>query len=269
MESVLQIIRKIKQTIQETEIVTSDAQAEFPFQPMIKVLGELLHANTYLINADGELLGFLSVYDVINNERTNAMMIQKQLDPDYMEVIKDIRESTENIAIDDDRTIFAVEYREKFPDGKTTILPILSSTDTFGYLILARPDQSFDEVDMILGEYISTVLALEMYNILRTRNAAVTQQKNLINMAVHSLSYSELEALKVIFKNAEEPSFRITASKIAEEEGITRSIIVNALRKLESAGVIASRSLGMKGTFIDAKTPENLVFLQKELASDY
>lgn len=32
--------------------------------------------------------------------------------------------------------------------------------------------------------------------------------------------------------------------------GITRSVIVNALRKLESAGVIESRSLGMKGTYI-------------------
>ena len=32
--------------------------------------------------------------------------------------------------------------------------------------------------------------------------------------------------------------------------GITRSVIVNALRKLESAGVVEVRSLGMKGTYI-------------------
>ena len=32
--------------------------------------------------------------------------------------------------------------------------------------------------------------------------------------------------------------------------GITRSVIVNALRKLESAGIIESKSLGMKGTYI-------------------
>ncbi len=40
------------------------------------------------------------------------------------------------------------------------------------------------------------------------------------------------------------------ASKIADRSGITRSVIVNALRKLESAGVVESRSLGMKGTRI-------------------
>ena len=42
----------------------------------------------------------------------------------------------------------------------------------------------------------------------------------------------------------------LVASKIADRVGITRSVIVNALRKLESAGVIETRSLGMKGTYI-------------------
>lgn len=32
--------------------------------------------------------------------------------------------------------------------------------------------------------------------------------------------------------------------------GITRSVVVNALRKLESAGVVETRSSGMKGTYI-------------------
>jgi transcriptional pleiotropic repressor len=42
----------------------------------------------------------------------------------------------------------------------------------------------------------------------------------------------------------------LVASKVADRVGITRSVIVNALRKLESAGVIETRSLGMKGTYI-------------------
>ena len=42
----------------------------------------------------------------------------------------------------------------------------------------------------------------------------------------------------------------MVASKVADRVGITRSVIVNALRKFESAGVIESKSLGMKGTYI-------------------
>lgn len=40
-------------------------------------------------------------------------------------------------------------------------------------------------------------------------------------------------------------------------------VIVNALRKLESAGVIESRSLGMKGTFIKVKKEKFLDELEK------
>ena len=40
------------------------------------------------------------------------------------------------------------------------------------------------------------------------------------------------------------------ASRIADKAGITRSVIVNALRKFESAGIIESKSSGMKGTYI-------------------
>jgi len=42
----------------------------------------------------------------------------------------------------------------------------------------------------------------------------------------------------------------LVTSKIADRVGITRSVIVNALRKFESAGVIETRSSGMKGTNI-------------------
>ena len=54
----------------------------------------------------------------------------------------------------------------------------------------------------------------------------------------------------------------MVASKIADRVGITRSVIVNALRKFESAGVIESRSSGMKGTYI--KVVNDYVFTELE-----
>ena len=46
----------------------------------------------------------------------------------------------------------------------------------------------------------------------------------------------------------------------------TRSVIVNALRKFESAGVIESRSSGMKGTYI--KVLNDVVFDELEENSE-
>ena len=50
----------------------------------------------------------------------------------------------------------------------------------------------------------------------------------------------------------------IVPSRIADQQGVTRSIIVNALKKLESAGVIDARSSGMKGTKI--KVLNDMIF---------
>ena len=64
----------------------------------------------------------------------------------------------------------------------------------------------------------------------------------------HSAYFEELDGNEGI----------LVASKIADRVGITRSVIVNALRKFESAGVIESRSSGMKGTYI--KVLNDVVF---------
>ena len=68
--------------------------------------------------------------------------------------------------------------------------------------------------------------------------------------AIDTLSTSELDAIKSIFKELDGNEGTLVASKIADNVGITRSVIVNALRKFESAGVIDCKSSGMKGTYI-------------------
>ena len=76
------------------------------------------------------------------------------------------------------------------------------------------------------------------------------RKKSVVQMAIGTLSYSEKEAMEHIFHELDGMEGLLVASKIADRVGITRSVIVNALRKFESAGVIESRSLGMKGTHI-------------------
>ena len=68
--------------------------------------------------------------------------------------------------------------------------------------------------------------------------------------AVEMRNYDESITQEHIFEELEGNEGILVASKIADRVGITRSVIVNALRKFESAGVIESRSSGMKGTYI-------------------
>ena len=80
--------------------------------------------------------------------------------------------------------------------------------------------------------------------------AEENRRKQVVKSAMGTLSYSETEAMVHIFDELNGLEGVLVASKIADKVGITRSVIVNALRKFESAGVIESRSSGMKGTYI-------------------
>ncbi len=75
---------------------------------------------------------------------------------------------------------------------------------------------------------------------------------------VNLLSYSEQQSIKKLFENCKDDELFIVASRVADEIGISRSVIVNALRKLESAGLVKSRSLGIKGSYIKILDPEFL-----------
>ena len=93
-------------------------------------------------------------------------------------------------------------------------------------------------------------------------NAEESRKIQIVKSAISTLSFSELEAITHIFEELDGNEGILVASKIADRVGITRSVIVNALRKFESAGVIESRSSGMKGTYI--KVLNDVVFDEVE-----
>ena len=105
----------------------------------------------------------------------------------------------------------------------------------------------FDNNPEVVG---TTVGGLEMMRSVNEENAEETRKIQIVKSAISTLSFSELEAITHIFDELDGNEGILVASKIADRVGITRSVIVNALRKFESAGVIESRSSGMKGTYI-------------------
>ena len=121
-----------------------------------------------------------------------------------------------------------------------------------------KQNQQYEIDDIILGEYGTTVVGLEMMRSVNEENAEENRKIAIVRSAIGTLSFSELEAITYIFEELDGKEGILVASKIADRVGITRSVIVNALRKFESAGVIESRSSGMKGTYI--KVLNDVVF---------
>ena len=138
--------------------------------------------------------------------------------------------------------------------------PIEIAGERLGTVFMYRTDTPYDIDDIILSEYGTTVVGLEMMRSQSEESEEENRKTQVVKSALNTLSYSELEAIVHIFDELNGTEGVLVASRIADRVGITRSVIVNALRKFESAGVIQSKSSGMKGTYI--KVTNDAVYAQ-------
>lgn len=261
METLLDRTRQINKLLQRKN--TFDLKSDLPYDKMAMILGDILDSNAYIISSTGVLLGYNEKLDV-NNARVKNMFQEKKFPQNYTNAADDLMKTESNIPITSDLTAFPVELREKYPFGLTTIVPIFGAGERIGTIILAKIDQSFNDDDLVLAEYSATVVGMQiLYQQSRNIEAEV-RSATAVQMAINTLSYSELIAVQAIFKALDGEEGRLTASNVADEIGITRSVIVNALRKLESAGIIESRSLGMKGTYLKVLNKQFIEELEKD-----
>src|SRR3954447_13216408 len=248
--------RKINSLLQNT------AGKSVNFKGMSETLCEVIEANVFIISRRGKVLGF-AVHQQIENDRMKQMLEDRQFPEEYTNNLATIRETSSNLDVNSEHSAFPVENKDLFKDGLTTIVPIIGGGDRLGTLILTKLSEQFNDDDLILAEYGATVVGMEILHEKAEEIEEEARSKAVVQMAISSLSYSELEAIEHIFEELNGIEGLLVASKIADRVGITRSVIVNALRKLESAGVIESRSLGMKGTYIKVLNDKFLFELEK------
>jgi transcriptional pleiotropic repressor len=150
-------------------------------------------------------------------------------------------------------------YNEPDPVQKTnndyyySLVPFTAKEKKSDILLLCSAKKPLDDDQLALAEIGALLIGLIQRLEQSDKEEEIIRNKKLAEGAFESLSYSEVEAIEEILKNITNNESVVIASKIADNLGITRSVIVNALRKFESAGIIESRSLGMKGTFIRVK----------------
>ena len=181
--------------------------------------------------------------------------LNKQFPEDYVKGVAQVYDTQVNLPVESELTAIPVEFRSIYKNGLTTIAPIHVTGIRFGTLIIWRNEEQFHEDDLILVEIAATVVGIQLLNFQREEDEKNIRRRTAVNMAVNTLSYSEMKAVVAILGELNGNEGQLTASVIADRIGITRSVIVNALRKLESAGIIESRSLGMKGTYLKVLIP--------------
>ena len=258
MQSFLDKARKISDLVQTNNL----ASESLPYHHLALALSEVLNSNTYIIGSKGDVLGYQVKHNV-NNERVNQMLEDNHMSLEYTKKLSLVTSSADNLDIRNELTAFPKELQDELTNAYTTIIPIICFSNRLGTIILGRLDQKFTENDLVLGEYSATVVGLQMMNQHNLDIEKNIQQQLAVQMAMKTLSFTERKAVDAILKELDgRKEGRLIAATIADKEQITRSVIVNALRKLEASGIIETRSLGMKGTYIKIINTEFIKHIQ-------
>jgi transcriptional pleiotropic repressor len=226
------------------------------FNDICVVLSEILNSNVLVISKKGKVLGIKNRTDIVEIRELIKDSVGRYIDSLLNERLLNILSTKENVNL----ATLGFEF-EKLDSYYAIITPIDIAGERLGTLFIYKAGQQYNIDDIILCEYGTTVVGLEMMRSVNEENAEENRKINIVKSAIGTLSFSELEAIQHIFDELKGSEGILVASRIADRVGITRSVIVNALRKFESAGVIESRSSGMKGTYI--KVLNDVVF--KEL----
>lgn len=238
-------VQLLDKTRKINKLLHNNNSSKVVFNDICQVLTEILDSNILVISKKGKVLGVSLCAGVEEIKELIDDEVGGYIDPLLNERLLGVLSTKENVNLE---TLGFVGDNVKVYEA--IINPIDIAGERLGTVFMYKNNGRYEIDDIILCEYGTTVVGLEMMRSVHEENAEETRKVQIVKSAINTLSFSELEAIIHIFDELDGMEGILVASKIADRVGITRSVIVNALRKFESAGVIESRSSGMKGTYI-------------------
>lgn len=235
-------IQLLDKTRKLNRLLKNAESSEISFSEISKVLNEMLRSNVLVLSKKGKILGISHESSMNRIEELLGERRGVRIDSSLNERLLAVLSTRENVYLQ------TLGFSAVTKNYHGMIVPIDIAGERLGTLFMYRADDIYDIEDIILCEYGATVIGMEMMRAENDENAEESRKQQVVHSAISTLSGSELKAMRQVFKELEGNDGILVASKIAEQAGITRSIIVTGLKKLESAGVIESKSAGMKGT---------------------
>jgi len=247
MTALLEKTRKINRVLQRFHNVE--------YKEIATVLSNVIYANVYIVDIRGNIYGYAFQDDFECDLMVDNVVAVGKFPRHYVNWLNKIDETSANLRSKSGLCAFVddSETKCKFHGKNTTIVPIYGVGERIGTLVVARYNEDFTNDDLLLAEYGAAVVGMEMLHDRSRRNQEEVQKKENVSMALDNLSIFEAMVIVEIFRELGGKDGVVNASKIASKLQISRSVIVNALHKLELAGVVEPRSQGMKGTHIKVR----------------
>jgi len=243
-DTMLSVFRRFNSLIQEISIESLEPSM------FATALSNLLGCNAFVLGCRGEILGYElqeSFYceHFDSKRKKKEMYIEKSRNEALLETTEPSARTTETEKV---CVLFAGEC--PWAARYLAVLPVIGADTRLATLVLVRRAKEFTQEELILAESGATMAALEILRFRRQKAETRAREHMMATSVLENLSYSELKATKLLFDNFTDHEQILVARQIIKQANITQSVVVNALSKLEGAGILESHSLGAKGTHV-------------------
>lgn len=221
------------------------------FNSNAQALSAALSAGVVIIAKDGEVLGNAG-------EEALPLILTAGKGKRYLpeDAKNELLALVQTKVLSEKKPLLKLFRAEKGIDGYgiTLIVPVFTEAEEqrerAGTIILHRAEKSFSEDDLVMVELFLAITAIELSHGKYDALEEIKRKEESIRSVVESLSYAELQVVKRVLQEIRDDTGFIVAAKIAAELQYAASVVASALRKLEGAAAIETRSRGFKGTYI-------------------
>ena len=236
----------LDKTRQINRLLTGQGSDKIDFEEFCQVLSQAMHVHVVLVSKKGKLLGSHSYHGQAGIATLDQIGHGQYLSEALQDRLLGILSTKENVNL---QTLgFDEETAMRF---EAMAVPVIMSGSRLGTLLVYRQGGAFSLDDIILTENATIVIGLAMQRAVCEENTTSHQKEQDVRSAVRSLSRLEARAMLYVLEEMQGQNHGVLVTRrLADRVGITRSIIVNALKKCESAELIRTKSGGVKGTSI-------------------
>ena len=187
-------VQLLDKTRKINKLLHNNNSSKVVFNDICSVLSDILESNVLVISKKGKVLGISQYHGVDEIHELIVDRVGGLIDPLLNERLLGILSTKENVNL---QTLgFEFENIRKY---QALVAPIDIAGERLGTLFLYKYEKDYEIDDIILSEYGTTVVGLEMMRSVHEENAEEIRKRQIVQSAIGTLSVTELEAILLIF----------------------------------------------------------------------
>ena len=191
-------VQLLDKTRKINKLLHNNSSSKVVFNDICQVLTDVLDSDILVTSKKGKVLGSSVCKSVDELHELIIDEVGGYIDADLNERLLGILSTKENVNLE------TLGFGEDTKPYRAIITPIDIAGERLGTLFEYRSDKEYDIDDIILTEYGTTVVGLEMMRSVNEESAEEERKIAIVKSAIGTLSFSELEAILHILMNLTE-----------------------------------------------------------------